>query len=259
MADAVGRHGSDALERPVDRGAADTEELGQFGGAVGTQIVQLDEVSGLLDGELGLLPFQMTFRTGSFMPSRVRILIRSDSNSATIASTLNSSRPIGSFGSWIDPPRLSRTFFPVSSDKMSLALGSDRASRSSLVTTNVSPERHAARASRSPGRSRLVPSGRDRRRCGRHRHRAPEGRLVARSDLAVPLIRARIPPGVHSSPRHEPSDPVRQHCISEQSFDDSRLTVSTVSRTRVGANRRWRRREMCRPPPTNTPGGLPPA
>jgi hypothetical protein len=26
-----------------------------------------------------------------------------------------------------------------------------------LVTTNVSPERHAARASRSPGRSRLVP------------------------------------------------------------------------------------------------------
>jgi hypothetical protein len=110
----VGPHGSDPLERPVDRGAADTEELGQFDGAVGTQIVQLDEVSGLVDGELGLLPFQMTFRTGSFMPTRVRILIRSDSNSATIASTLNSSRPIGSFGAWIDPPRLSRTFFPVS-------------------------------------------------------------------------------------------------------------------------------------------------
>jgi len=37
------------------------------------------------------------------------------------------------------------------------ASGSDRVSRSSLVTTKVSPARQVAKASRSPGRSRLVP------------------------------------------------------------------------------------------------------
>jgi hypothetical protein len=47
--------------------------------------------------------------------------------------------PTGSVGSWIDPPRLSLTFLFVSSSRMSRASGSDRASRSSLVTTNVSP------------------------------------------------------------------------------------------------------------------------
>jgi hypothetical protein len=41
--------------------------------------------------------------------------------------------------------------------KMSRASGSDRASRSSLVTTIVSPARQAASANRRPGRSRLVP------------------------------------------------------------------------------------------------------
>jgi hypothetical protein len=37
------------------------------------------------------------------------------------------------------------------------ASGTERASRSSLVTTRVSPSRQAASASRSPGRSRFVP------------------------------------------------------------------------------------------------------
>ena len=37
------------------------------------------------------------------------------------------------------------------------ASGSERARRSSLVTTRVSPARQAANAWRSPGRSRLVP------------------------------------------------------------------------------------------------------
>jgi hypothetical protein len=31
-------------ERAVDRGASDTEQLGQFGGAVGAELGQLDEV-----------------------------------------------------------------------------------------------------------------------------------------------------------------------------------------------------------------------
>jgi hypothetical protein len=43
------------------------------------------------------------------MPSRVLIVIRSDSNSATIASTLNSNLPTGSVGSCTYPPRLSFT------------------------------------------------------------------------------------------------------------------------------------------------------
>jgi hypothetical protein len=57
----------------------------------------------------------------------------------------------------MEPPRLSLTLRLVSSSKMSRASGSERASRSSLVTTNVSPARQAARASVRPGRSRLVP------------------------------------------------------------------------------------------------------
>ena len=60
----------------------------------------------------------------TFMPSRVRSRIRSDSNSATIANTLNSSRPRGSVGSWVEPPRLRFTSRLVSSSKMSRASGS---------------------------------------------------------------------------------------------------------------------------------------
>jgi cytochrome P450 len=45
----------------------------------------------------------------------------------------------------------------VSSSAMARASGRDLARRSSLVTTRVSPARHAASASRRPGRSRLVP------------------------------------------------------------------------------------------------------
>jgi hypothetical protein len=45
----------------------------------------------------------------------------------------------------------------VSSSTMSRASGTERASRSSLVTTRVSPRRQAAKASRRQGRSRLVP------------------------------------------------------------------------------------------------------
>jgi hypothetical protein len=42
-------------------------------------------------------------------------------------------------------------------ENVTAASGRDRASRSSLVTTSVSPARQAARASRRPGRSRLAP------------------------------------------------------------------------------------------------------
>ena len=59
--------------------------------------------------------------------------------------------------SWTAPPMLSFTSFAVSSSMMSFASLSEHASRSSLATTKVSPLRHAARASRRPGRARLVP------------------------------------------------------------------------------------------------------
>jgi hypothetical protein len=65
-------------------------------------------------------------------------------------------QPADRVGRVIDgPPR--RTRRVVSSSAIARASGSDRASRSSLVTTSVSPSRHAADAWRRPDRSRLLP------------------------------------------------------------------------------------------------------
>lgn len=61
-------------------------------------------------------------------------------DSATIASTLNSSRPAAPVGSYTDAPMLRLTWRAVNSS----AIGSDRASRWSLVTTKVSPRAEAA-------------------------------------------------------------------------------------------------------------------
>jgi hypothetical protein len=71
-------------------------------------------------------PNRRPLALATFMPSRVRILMRSDSNSAIMARTLNSSRPIGSFGSWTYPPTLSLTSASVSSSTMSRAAPSAR-------------------------------------------------------------------------------------------------------------------------------------
>ena len=57
----------------------------------------------------------------------------------------------------MEPAKLNLTFRLVSSSKMSRASGNDRANRSSFVTTNVSPDRHTAKATLKPGRSRFVP------------------------------------------------------------------------------------------------------
>ena len=48
---------------------------------------------------LGCLPGSLPLALATFIPSRVRRRIRSDSNSATIATTLNTSRPTASVGS----------------------------------------------------------------------------------------------------------------------------------------------------------------
>ena len=73
--------------------------------------------------ELGLLATQPALGLATFMPSRVRARIRSASNSATMARTLNSSRPTGSVGSCKEPPRLSLTWRPVSSSTIVARVG----------------------------------------------------------------------------------------------------------------------------------------
>jgi len=65
------------LDGPIDRGSPDTEKFGELSLGVGPGVVQLQQV-------LGLVWFQLR------LSSRVRSRIRSDSNSATIAKTLNS-------------------------------------------------------------------------------------------------------------------------------------------------------------------------
>ena len=64
--------------------------------------MQLDEALGLIGFSFGCLPRRRTlaFATLIHPLARVRIRIRSASNSATIASTLKSSQPTGSVGSW---------------------------------------------------------------------------------------------------------------------------------------------------------------
>ena len=95
-----------ALLGAVDGGASDTEQVGQFGGAVHTGLEQADQSAsyrGLSLGyrglSLGCLPRSRPLAFATFIPSRVRSRTRSDSNSATMANTLNNSRPTGSFGS----------------------------------------------------------------------------------------------------------------------------------------------------------------
>ncbi len=63
------------------------------------------------------------------------------------------------------------------------ASGSDRARRSSLVTTSVSPARQAASASAAQVARGWCRSGRDRRRSARPRHRGRAAHHAERSDL----------------------------------------------------------------------------
>jgi len=132
----------------------DAEQLGEFGGGVVAGVVQRDEVCLLGGRQLRSFAPQSPLGPGDLHALAGAHL---DEVGLELARTLNSSRPTGSVGSWTDPPRLSFTCRPVSSSAMVRASGSERASRSSLVTTRVSPARHAASASRSPGRSRVVP------------------------------------------------------------------------------------------------------
>src|SRR3954466_4414320 len=80
--------------------SGDAEELGDFEGAVLATVYQRDQVRVLATVGLGLFTTQpRPLALATFMPSTVRSRITSDSNSATIASTLNNSRPTASVGS----------------------------------------------------------------------------------------------------------------------------------------------------------------
>ena len=89
-----------ALLGAVDGGATDTEQVGEFGGAVLTGLEQADQMCFLSGVELGPLAAQPTLGLrylhafSGAQPDQV-----ADSNSATMANTLNSSRPTGSLGS----------------------------------------------------------------------------------------------------------------------------------------------------------------
>jgi hypothetical protein len=94
----------------------------------------------------------------------------------------------------MEPPRLGLTLHFVSSSKMSRASGKERASRSSLVATNVLAARQAASASEDPAGPDLCRSGRG-RNVGAIVAEAErvQGRRAERWDLAALLRRGRIP------------------------------------------------------------------
>jgi hypothetical protein len=149
--------GSDPLDGPVHRGSPDAEEFRELSLGVATGVVQLQQMLGLIRLQLRLLATQPTLRLRYFHPFP---RVQSDQVGFELRHHRQhvGQQPPHRVG-WImdDPPRLSLTFRLVSSSRMSRASGSDRPSRSNLVTTKVSPARQAANASRRPGRSRLLP------------------------------------------------------------------------------------------------------
>src|SRR5215203_1212357 len=54
----LNRGWAQAADGPVHRRTADAEQLGQFGRAVGAGVAELEQVPGLVDGQLRLLPAQ---------------------------------------------------------------------------------------------------------------------------------------------------------------------------------------------------------
>ena len=95
--------GSDPLDRPVHRGSSDAEQFGKLSLGVGAEIVQLEQMFGLVRLQFGLLATEPALCLCHFHLFPGAHLIRSGSNSATIANTLNSNLPTGSVGSWIEP------------------------------------------------------------------------------------------------------------------------------------------------------------
>ena len=88
-----------AFDGRVDRGSADTEKLGTSSVLYSPLCTSETRCASCLRLSLGCFPRSRLLALGTLMPSRVRNRIRSDSNSATMARTLNSGRPTASVGS----------------------------------------------------------------------------------------------------------------------------------------------------------------
>jgi hypothetical protein len=145
------------VDGAVDRGPSDTEELGEFDLGVGAEVVQLKQVLGLVRLQFGLLAAQPAVRLGNLHPfSRAhpdQVGFEFGHHGEHVEQ-----QPSDRVGRIVDRSAEAQLDVPVvNSSKMSRASGSDRASRSNLVTTNVSPARQAANANRRPGRSRFAP------------------------------------------------------------------------------------------------------
>ena len=65
--------GSDPLDRPVHRGSSDAEQFGKLSLGVSAEIVQLEQMFGLVRLQFGLLATEPALCFATFIPSRVRI------------------------------------------------------------------------------------------------------------------------------------------------------------------------------------------
>jgi D-serine deaminase-like pyridoxal phosphate-dependent protein len=145
------------LEGAVDGEPSDAREFSECGLGVGAEVVQLEQMLGLVRLQLPLLAAQPAVGFGDLHPlpgphpDQVGFELGDHGEHVE-------QQPAHRIGGVVD--RAAEAELPlrfVNSSRMSRASGSDRASPSSFVTTSVSPARQAASASRRPGRSRLVP------------------------------------------------------------------------------------------------------
>ena len=91
----------------VMMGEADVDDLENVSGAEAAKLF-LSRWLAWFGFSFGWMPHRRPFALATYMPSRVRSRIRSDSNSATISNTLKNNRWTGSVGSWIEPPKTQR-------------------------------------------------------------------------------------------------------------------------------------------------------
>lgn len=94
------------LDGAVDRRRRHPEQLRLLGLVVLVLLVQRQQVMSLQDRESRLLAHSRLFARVTAMPSRMRIRKRWKSNSTSMLSALNSSRPIGPVGSSTSFPAL---------------------------------------------------------------------------------------------------------------------------------------------------------
>src|SRR3954452_24135648 len=146
-----------AFDGAVDRRAADAEELGDFEGAVLATVYQRDQVRLLATVELGLFAAQPTLGLGDLYafagtkPDQVGLELSHHREHVE-------QQPTDSVGGVVARPTKREAGLPRGEfvgDRSGVGRGSGQAVE--LGDHQRVPARQAASASRSPGRSRLVP------------------------------------------------------------------------------------------------------